>query len=305
VRGVKVVAEPVPIGRRYVGTTLPKAQPTPTRVGTTRSVARPAPIDVSGLVPPAAAPTSRQSPTMRNLLVAVALLLAGGLTVVLARLGRRAPVAPKAPEIGAVAAPHHGGATARRVLGAGPKQLGAAAALVVGVSGAYFVVRPNLKPSTENVVAVTNVAVEPDVTLLGYARHPAVSGALDRAGGLSAFVAANCEELGRVGTVVHLDYEVKGYAEHSITVRWSVIDARTGLRLAESEGNDPLPLTFRASKRDTDSGSWELWVPAPSGHPSLKARIELYDTAAKARLAFKDSPAFPPPSLADRAARPC
>ena len=51
--------------------------------------------------------------------------------------------------------------------------------VIVGLASAIlttlFVILPNLKPSTTNLVAISNVVVEPNVTFGQYLQHPSTA----------------------------------------------------------------------------------------------------------------------------------
>ena len=161
--------------------------------------------------------------------------------------------------------------------------------VIVGLASAIlatlFVVLPNLKPSTTNLVAISNVVVEPNVTFDQYLQHPATVVAL-RARGMDVG--------GDGGVAVDFQFEVRGYGGTTLQTRWTLFDADTGERLGESEQLDPLPLTFVAQKNEADIGTWEAWVrTSDRRRTSYFVRIEMYDTAAGTRLTYQDSKKFP------------
>jgi hypothetical protein len=163
------------------------------------------------------------------------------------------------------------------------------------VLSTLFLIRPNLVPTTENRVSINSLAIEPDVTLGQYMAHPTVVRGTPRTE-LANVVDYNPDRLNRVGTVVHLQFEVGGYGGKQLSVRWTLFDATTGRRLGESEDLDPLPLQFEAAKRDVDIGSWETWIDT-AGHAGrqLFVRFEIYDDGPGSRLTFKDTEKFPAP----------
>jgi hypothetical protein len=172
--------------------------------------------------------------------------------------------------------------------------------VIVGVASAIlatlFVILPNLKPSTTNLVAITNVVVEPNVTFGQYLQHPSTVIAL-RAQGMSLDDIRRRGKGGLAdrGAGVDFQFEVRGYGGATLQTRWTLFDADTGERLAESEQLDPLPLTFVAQKKEADIGTWEVWVRTfDQGRKSYFVRIEMYDLTAGTRLTFKDSDKFSP-----------
>ena len=170
---------------------------------------------------------------------------------------------------------------------------GAVVALLRTVMTTLFLVKPNLSPSTENTVEISDVVTEPEVTLDQYLRHPAVARILSDPQEVAKLRQLNQGRLLSPGTVVHFQFRVAGYRSKRMATRWSLFDAESRRRLLESEGIDPLPLTFSAEKRDTDIGSWEAWVDTSGNEGrNLFLRIELYDNEVGTRVTYKDSEPF-------------
>jgi hypothetical protein len=172
--------------------------------------------------------------------------------------------------------------------------------VIVGLASAIlatlFVVLPNLKPSTTNLVAITNVVVEPNVTLDQYLQHPTTARALRaRAVAVDEIRRGHQAVLGAGGAAVDFQFEVRGYGGTTLQTRWTLFDGVTGERLAESEDRDPFPFRFVAKKKEADIGTWEVWVRTfDLGRKSYFVRIEMYDVAAGTRLTYKDSDKFSP-----------
>ena len=157
-------------------------------------------------------------------------------------------------------------------------------------------VLPNLKPSTTNFVAITNVVVEPNVTFGQYLQHPSTAMAV-RAQGMSLDDIRSRSKGGLAdrGAGVDFQFDVRGYGGATLQTRWTLFDADTGERVAESEQLDPLPLRFVAQKKEADIGTWEFWVRTfDRGRKSYFVRIEMNDLTAGTRLTFKDSDKFSP-----------
>ncbi len=172
--------------------------------------------------------------------------------------------------------------------------------VIVGLASAILttllVILPNLKPSTTNLVAISNVVVEPNVTFGQYLQHPSTVLAL-RARGMDIDSMRRRSQalLGDGGAAVDFQFEVRGYGGTTLQTRWTLFDGDTGERLGESEQLDPLPLTFVAEKKEADIGTWEIWVrTSDQGRKSYFVRIEMYDTAAGTRLTYQDSNKFSP-----------
>jgi hypothetical protein len=174
--------------------------------------------------------------------------------------------------------------------------IGVIVGLVSALLTTLFVVLPNLKPSTTNLVAITNVVVEPNVTFGQYLQHPSTAIAL-RARGMNLDDIRRRSKGGLAdrGAGVDFQFEVRGYGGATLQTRWTLFDADTGDRLAESEDLDPLPLRFVAQKKEADIGTGEIWVRTfDQGRKSYFVRVEMYDLTAGTRLTFKDSDKFSP-----------
>lgn len=170
--------------------------------------------------------------------------------------------------------------------------LGPLIGVVTGAVGTFYLLRPNLAPSTANEAHITNVAIEPGVTLGQYARHPTVARVLG--GRHDEFLRLNAANVDTAGTVVHFDFKVVGYNRREVTTRWTLFDAETGRRIGESEQLEPLAFKIKEfEKKDADIGSWESWVhsEAASGRPVF-VRLELFDGVVGLRLVFRDTPQF-------------
>ena len=170
--------------------------------------------------------------------------------------------------------------------------LGPLLGVVTGAVGTFYLLRPNLAPSTANEAHITNVAVEPGVTLEQYARHPTVARVLGARYG--EFLRANAAHVDTTGAVVHFDFKVVGYNRRQVKTRWTLFDAETGRRIGESEQLEPLAFEIEEfEKKDTDIGSWESWVHSDAawGRPVF-ARLELFDGVVGLRLVFRDTPTF-------------
>lgn len=172
--------------------------------------------------------------------------------------------------------------------------------VIVGLASAIlttlFIILPNLKPSTTNLVAISDVVVEPNVTFGQYLQHPSTAIAL-RARSISIDDIRRRGQaiLGDGGVAVDFQFEVRGYGGATLRTRWTLFDGDTGDRLGESEQLDPLPLTFVARKNEADIGTWEVWVRTfDQQRKSCFIRIEMYDVTAGTRLTYQDSSKFSP-----------
>ncbi len=167
--------------------------------------------------------------------------------------------------------------------------------LVSAVLSAIFLIAPNLGTSTQNTVKITQVSVEPDVTEAQYFQHYLVTAYL-RAHGSS--LGAYATRLSDRGVVVDFVYQLGGLRAQSLPFRWTLFDAKTRDRVAESESLDPLPIVVRAEKKNADVGSWEAWIDTSRVRIRGRrffARLELYDKEGTTRLAYAITPVFAAP----------
>ncbi|MCW3035603.1 MAG: hypothetical protein JWM17_915 [Actinobacteria bacterium] len=188
-------------------------------------------------------------------------------------------------------------------------KVGIVAAALSGIVGALsaivtttFLIKPNLAPSTSNSASITDVVLEPSVTLQEYFSHLTIKSSLQRLqdsfpARTRVLLEKDRSRLNTVGTVVHFGIQVVGLRGVSIGGRWSLFDGNSGRRLGESEALDPLPLSFRIEKRDSDTGSWEAWIDTSSFSPQrFFVRVELFDERFNTRIVFKDSAIFGGPA---------
>jgi hypothetical protein len=189
------------------------------------------------------------------------------------------------------------------------KRVSVVAVAVGGIIGAtsalltsLFLVRPNLAQSTGNKAAITDVAVEREVTLEQYFAHFSVKSSLQRLKAAypdrpQILLDRNGPRLHTLGTVIDFGIEVSGLRGVPVGGRWSVFDADSGKRLGESEDLDPLPLSFKIEKKDSDTGSWESWIDTSSfSSRTFFVRLELFAEKDDTRITFKDTAVFPKPT---------
>lgn len=167
-------------------------------------------------------------------------------------------------------------------------------AVVVGLVGAVlsaiFLLAPNLGQSTENTVEISHVTVEPNVTGGEYFQHfPVMTYLHERGSSLGSYA----DRMADTGVVVDLVYKVSGVRSEALPLRWTLFDARTRRRVAESESLDPLPISVKAQKKNADVGSWEVWIDTSRvAGRRFFARLELYDEDLTTRLAYAYTPVF-------------
>ena len=181
--------------------------------------------------------------------------------------------------------------------------LGGIIGSVSATLGLLFLIRPNLAPSTGNRAEITQIALEPRVTLHDYLLHfsvaktwPRVQRALPK-DHAQVWVENVARRSNTLGTVIHFGLQVDGLHGIHIGQRWSLFDGDTGIRLGESEALDPLPLDFSPEKNGADTGSWEVWVDTSQfAARNFFVRLELYEEGDDTRITFKDTPSFTRPS---------
>jgi hypothetical protein len=203
-----------------------------------------------------------------------------------------------------------------------PTAFVAVAGGISAVTAAVFALSPNLAPSTQRSFTITNVRVEPHVSLEQYRQLNEVANVLAASSGWS-FPAPSSKDADQQGFVVDFSFEAQGLRDKSVGFRWLLFDASTGKLAWQSNRytdvwceyettHTPSPcLVYGGSFKDRDDGSFGLWVGnAPRavggrhaqsavvdkfGSPMkcVVARVEAYDESGGNRLAYGDTPAFP------------
>ena|SRR5437588_5967328 len=164
-----------------------------------------------------------------------------------------------------------------------------------------FLLKPNLAPSTVNSADITNVTIEPTVTLEQYFSDLPVRSELERLKATypertKILMNRDRPRLSVAGTVVDFGLQVRGLRGMPIAERWSLFDADSGKRLGESQDLDPLPLSFTIEEKDWDTGSWESWIDTSAfSNQHFFVRLELFDTRYENRIVFKDTSIFTAP----------
>lgn len=136
------------------------------------------------------------------------------------------------------------------------------AATVVGLA---FVLWPSLKPDEPPVdkgAKLSNAQVETGLTFGGY---------LDRIEQSRRPYGA--AELARRGAYVEFDFSVRGYKDKALPLRWQLLDADSGAQLRHSRDLRVKPQV------NTDSGSWNVWIPMPTKPRHMYVQIQLYNDA--------------------------
>ena len=179
-----------------------------------------------------------------------------------------------------------------------------ALAVAAGVSAllaAVFVVLPNFEPPTVDSFEFKNFGIERDVSLEDYSRHYPVASLLSD--GHWRFPPEGDDRLGRPGTVVLFDTDVKGRADEEIEIRWYLFDASTQEHLVDGRPIDPLCrylkdpskvcLSRTPHRRDSDVSGFEIWVDTTDYATVQCFFIRLEAVSGGTRLSAADSPSFP------------
>jgi hypothetical protein len=198
------------------------------------------------------------------------------------------------------------------------EDLGKPLALIVAVVGGitaiitlWWLIDPNREPVTEESFSISDVTVSRQVTLAEFAQRRFLRNLISQAW---EFPPAGDPESQVVGTTVDFNVSLKGFPRKELAFRWTLFDATTRDPVAESEDIDPFCLyhgtntTDRqlifpcvrhlAVLRDNDISSFAFWIDTRNqSAPCFFVRVEGFDRFA--RVVFKDSPNFPPPTAPD------
>lgn len=79
--------------------------------------------------------------------------------------------------------------------------------------------------------------------------------------------------LAQRGAYVEFDFSVRGYKNKLLPLRWQLLNARSGVQLKHSRDLRVKP------EVNTDSGSWNVWIPMPRRARRMYVQIQLYNDA--------------------------
>jgi hypothetical protein len=97
-------------------------------------------------------------------------------------------------------------------------------------------------------------------------------------------------QLRRRGAFLTFDFRVEGYKGKRLPLRWQLLDARNGDQLEQSRDYAITP------DANTDSGSWDVWVPVPQGAGRrLYVQVQLYNDRGVVPIARLRTSAFASP----------
>jgi hypothetical protein len=186
-----------------------------------------------------------------------------------------------------------------------------------------FLIVPNWKPEgpvTEVDATISVSSIEPNVTLEEYARRigqqeviSSSSGESTAAqgvatvspGGANRVVGEDAKAQASfnaqsaylqqfspesTGYIVSFDIEVVGYRGRNASLIWSLYDAETNQRVAES-GTREQPVMDIPVEYATDRASADVWIPGPEQPGRYYARLELYNDR-QTRIASVSSEPF-------------
>lgn len=154
--------------------------------------------------------------------------------------------------------------------------LGAMAGALAAVYGLAIALFPTLQPtqpSMEATATLSNLKVEPNITLGEYLGRPgvpaqAVEDATDR---LSE------EQRERAGSIVYFDVELRGFEGEPCFLRWSVYDAKSRKPVTGLTGQSAWPSDKIVPNHQVSRAVKETWVPFPqNGRGPFLIDLELY-----------------------------
>ena len=192
------------------------------------------------------------------------------------------------------------------------------AALIVTALAAVFtafiaalVLVPNLKPVTAQSFLITNVSTSRRVSLAEYLETRFLKRVDDAQ--TWRFPKALDSAAAKLGTVVDFQTQQQGFSHVSVGVRWTLFDADSGEIVGGSERLDPF-CVFRRGRRvepgslcigraavlpQRDISTFAFWIDTSGQRAGcFFVRIEAYSKFT--RVAFKDSPTFPPAAARTR-----
>jgi hypothetical protein len=209
-------------------------------------------------------------------------------------------------------------------LGVIPGKLVAIVGFITAVVALLFTLYPNLRPTTEESLTISQLSLERHATLEQYANEPEISAAIaatvggDEQAAVERFLALNKPfHQYRYGTVVNFHVEEKGLRKKKISFRWSLFDAFHREAIANAEKRDPWCIFNRTLKSQSlprahtspscatyegnlnaDEGSFAVWVNARGVKDGYKRAVSCFFVRIDGyyegnRLAYVDSPNFP------------
>jgi hypothetical protein len=130
--------------------------------------------------------------------------------------------------------------------------LGAIITLVSGLLGLVFLLLPSLKPEASapppvhRAVHLSRVSFDPRITFAQYLQRSHIpAGDLDRA------------TLARPGALLTIHYEIIGYKDVRLPLRWQLLDLRSAGEMGEEQA-----ITISGISQH-DEGDWLVWAPLP------------------------------------------
>jgi hypothetical protein len=153
-------------------------------------------------------------------------------------------------------------------------------AMLLGVG---LLLWPSLKPQgapSTKAAALKNLTLDRNISFGQYLDRKELSRA--------SYGAA---QLQRRGAFVSFDFTITGYKGKRLPLRWQLIDARTGDQLEQSRDVGITP------DAQTDQGSWDVWVPVPSGTGRrFFVQLQLYDDRGTVPIGRQRTATFGPPT---------
>lgn len=156
--------------------------------------------------------------------------------------------------------------------------LGAVVTLVTGVIGLVFILLPQLKPEgppAHTAAHLRELSFDRNVTFRQY---------LARAG--QPVDDLDAPTLARRGVLLTFHFDVIGYKNRPLPLRWYLYDVRSGNHIGEESA-----ITIQGTA-GRDEGDWPLWIQAPRRPGRYSVVVELINPAGAVPLATLRSPVF-------------
>jgi hypothetical protein len=138
---------------------------------------------------------------------------------------------------------------------------GTIVALVSGVVGILFVLKPDLKPSgkaPKQAATLSRLSVEPSAPFREYLARIDLSATPYKE-----------RELGRRGALIRFRVAITGFEGKRLILKWELFNRASGEQINESKATSIRPTT------ETNEAIWYFWVPLPRRPGRFYAVVEL------------------------------
>jgi hypothetical protein len=141
-------------------------------------------------------------------------------------------------------------------------QITAVVGLITGILTLVFIVRPGWQPTPppdEGKAEISEIAVVQPVTFRRYLQRLGLS-----AGTMSQ------QQLKRLGVLVEFHYEITGFRQKQLPLRWELNDTATNDLVAEDQAVTITPAT------NVEGRDWFVWVPTPKTGRKYYVTVTIY-----------------------------